>query len=128
MPRCALRPSFRRWLSRVRAAALVGALAAAGCAQSGAREPSVVVEPVVFSGFVQVAGPPGADTGVILSTATDEVLVADGPVARELRALEGERVQVTGRLVESGPGAGTLVPERFRVVGDPDPPVPGGSP
>jgi hypothetical protein len=103
------------------AAALLCALALAegGCAQPPA-EPgrSVAVEPVFFVGVVEVTRDPEHGPGVLLSTATEEVLVA-GALGSRLARYEGEVVAVRGRLLERANEPATIVVRAFRVLGLP---------
>ena len=54
---------------------------------------------------------------VLLSTATEEVLVADNAIADRLMGLEGEVVAVEGRLIDTADGPPTMVVRSFRVLG-----------
>lgn len=76
----------------------------------------VVVEPAVFVGMVEVTGDEHG-RGVLLSTATEEVVVADNPLAERLMDLEGEVVLVRGRLTESAEAPPTILVREFHVVG-----------
>ena len=109
---------------------MLAAVATGGCRAAGdTSAPVVVVDPAVFSGQVEVTEDPRSGVGVLVSTATEEVLIAPGPVARALREHEGSRVTVTGRLFVEGPGAPTMVVRSFRLHGGlagprPPPPLP----
>ena len=76
----------------------------------------VVVEPAVFVGMVEVTGDERG-RGVLLSTATEEVVVANNPLAERLMDLEGEVVMVRGRLTESAEAPPTILVREFHVVG-----------
>jgi hypothetical protein len=76
----------------------------------------VVVEPAVFVGMVEVTSDRGA-RGVLLSTATEEVVVANNALAEQLMDLEGEMVMVRGRLTESADGPPMILVREFHVLG-----------
>ena len=77
----------------------------------------VAAEPDVFVGMVELAGDETHSIGVLLSTATEEVLIADNAIADQLMGLEGEVVAVEGRLIETADGPPTMVVRSFRVLG-----------
>jgi hypothetical protein len=79
---------------------------------------SVSIEPVLFVGMVELTGDPESGFGVLLSTATDEVVVADSEVGRRLAAYEGEVVAAYGRLLETPNAPSTMVVREFHVLGD----------
>jgi hypothetical protein len=83
--------------------------------------PTVVTEPAVFVGLVEVTGDERRGYGVLLSTATEEVVVADNAVSRTLAAFQGEVVAVRGRLIERSEAPPTMVVSDFRVLGLPRP-------
>jgi hypothetical protein len=111
-------------LGPVRATAVAACCALAvlgrgGCATAPPDEPGpvVVIEPALFVGMVELTGDSELGFGVLLSTATEEVLVADGAVARRLVEHEGEVVAVEGRLLERPNTPATIVVREFRVLG-----------
>ena len=79
--------------------------------------PAVITEPAVFVGLVQVTRDAEHGVGVLISTATEEVWVAEGAVAQALARFEGELVAVRGRLIESPEAPPTLEVRAFRVLG-----------
>lgn len=89
--------------------------AAPGVAAAGAPL-VVVVEPAVFVGMVEVTGDERG-RGVLLSTATEEVVVANNALAERLMDLEGEVVMVRGRLTETPNAPPTMLVREFHVVG-----------
>jgi len=80
---------------------------------------TVVIEPAVFVGMVEITGDERRGYGVLLSTATQEVIVADNAVSRSLAEFEGEVVAVRGRLIERSQAPPTMVVRDFRVLGRP---------
>lgn len=82
--------------------------------------PPVVTEPVVVRGYVEVARDEDIDSGILLSTPTDEFVIAMNAAGREIARLAGDEVEVRGSLVERGAGAPTLVARSYRVIGLPE--------
>ena len=102
------------------AIAFAGALCSLGIgAHPAAPGPYVVTEPALFVGMVEVTGDTERGFGVLLSTATEEVIVADGAVARRLAHHAGEVVAAEGRLLEQANRPATMVVREFRVLGTP---------
>lgn len=81
------------------------------------RTPVVIVEPAIFVGMVEVTGDAEHGFGVLISTATEEVVVADDAVSRALMRFEGEVVAARGRLIETAEAPTTMVVREFRVLG-----------
>lgn len=103
-------------------AALLAAYGHAELAPARARAtaPRVVVDPAVFVGMVEVTGDREHGLGVLLSTATEEVLIANDAVGERLIGLDGEVVAVEGRLIENAEGPPTMIVHAFRVLGEED--------
>lgn len=101
---------------------VLAGLGLGGCTSAPRAEPgaasSVSIEPVLFIGMVEVTGDRERGFGVLLSTATEEVVVADSEVARRLAQHEGEVVAAYGRLHESPNAPSTMVVREFHVLGD----------
>jgi hypothetical protein len=112
-----MRPALRA--TTVAAFCALAVLGRGGCTGAPPNEagPSVVIEPVLFVGMVEVTGDRDRGFGVLLSTATDEVLVADSAIGRRLALYDGEVVAVEGRLLEQANGPSTIVVREFRVLG-----------
>lgn len=91
---------------------LAGAIAAAPA-------PPVVTEGVVVRGYVEVARDEDLGAGILLSTPTDEFVIAMNAAGREIARLAGDEIEVHGSLVERSDGAPTLVARTYRVVGLP---------
>jgi len=88
---------------------------------AAAPSPTVVVsEGVVARGYVEVARDEELGAGILLSTPTDEFVVAMNAAGREIARLAGEEIEVRGSLVERGAGAPTLVGRTYHVVGLPE--------
>jgi hypothetical protein len=114
LKRCGARTSFGLAL-----AALLTAYGYAGAqVRARATAPRVVVEPAVFVGMVEVTGDHEHGLGVLLSTATEEVLIANDAVGERLIGLDGEVVAVEGRLIEAAEGPPTMIVRAFRVLGE----------
>jgi hypothetical protein len=79
--------------------------------------PPVVTEPVVVRGYVEVAGDEELDSGILLSTPTDEFVIAMNAAGREIARLAGDEIEVHGSLVEHGGGAPTLVARTYHAIG-----------
>jgi hypothetical protein len=79
--------------------------------------PTIEIEPVLFIGRVEVTGDDERGFGVLLSTATEEVVVADSAIGRRLADYEGEVVAAYGRLLESADAPPTIVVREFHVLG-----------
>ena len=109
-------PAFRTSVG-LALATLVSAYGCVGSAPLRERAPiAVEVDPVVFVGMVEVVGDQRG-VGVLLSTATEEVVIADNAIAERLMQLEGEIVAAEGRLIEAGDGPPTMIVRAFRVLG-----------
>ena len=75
------------------------------------RAPEPRTDPdVVVRGWVEVARDDELGSGVLVSTPTDEFVIATNARGCELARLAGDEVEVRGSLVERSSGAPTLVP------------------
>ena len=97
------------------APAAFAVLACATGAQSG-RE--VLVDPAHFVGWVEITEDSRHGSGVVVSTATEEVLVARGAAERALRRERGERVELVGTLVSRPQRTPVMDVRAFRVIGE----------
>jgi hypothetical protein len=110
-----------RQVTAVAGFCVLASLGLGGCTAAPQAEPaapSVSIEPVLFVGTVEVTGDRERGFGVLLSTATEEVIVADSEVGRRLADYEGEVVAAYGRLLESPNAPSTMVVREFHVLGD----------
>ena len=88
-----------------------------GQAERSEPAPTVVSEPAVFIGRLELTPDPQHGHGLVVATATEEVVIADNDVARSLREYAGEVVAVQGRLIERPEGPALMIVREFRVLG-----------
>jgi hypothetical protein len=99
------RRTSRKWI------VLGGGLLLAACAVHPRHPPTtVIVEPAVFVGTVEVVRDPALGSGVWVASATERVVVFDDVMGRILRQCEGDVAMIRGRRIDR-----TLSPPGFLV-------------
>jgi hypothetical protein len=107
------RRTSRKWI------VLGGGLLLAACAVHPRHPPTtVIVEPAVFVGTVEVVRDPALGSGVWFASATERVVVFDDVMGRILRQCEGDVAMIRGRRIDRTRGRRidrTLSPPGFLV-------------